>query len=151
MRTDIFGRDTGYNLFVKAKHQAYWFNSPYGYVIQIYYNDQLAGRSPKGSDAIGLLTFDFWVKDSNQCSILSRCTSPARLQDFGLKFFPDLHPSHPTRMRQMRINFLLSYKGRCAGSFRLFDSRLQKRVHSSWWPSDAHLPRCWMSRPFPAI
>ena len=30
--------------------------------IQIYYNDQLAGQSPKGSDAIG----NFWVKASNK-------------------------------------------------------------------------------------
>ena len=30
--------------------------------IQIYYNDQLGGRSPEGSDSLG----NFWVKDSNR-------------------------------------------------------------------------------------
>ena len=69
----------------------------------------------------------------------------------------------------MHINFLLSHKGRGAGSFWPFDPRLQKRVHSpavsthlkahinTSIPSKmgtrnepvfmSHLPYCWRSRP----
>ena len=95
--------------------------------IQICYNDQLGGWSPKGSDA---WAGDFWVDDSYKWAVdlgsllyqrgsqstftiinlgapalkemthqqmLHLFSHPAAcLQDSELKFFQELHPSHPT-------------------------------------------------------